>query len=244
MRKVLAWLLLFCLACPAALAAEPTAPPRKVVYLTFDDAPTELTPALIAMLQSLNVPGTFFMVGRYIERRPEGARLIRDAGMAMASHSYEHRTTQLGDKRSFLRDAQNFQRALDDALGEPYPIHLFRFPYGSTWATPSLKRWVSDSLRMTWVDWNALNNDAIAGDASNPQRMVEIALASGGSRDEIVLLMHDGKPHTIATLPLLVANYKSRGYSFDILTPDFHSIPSVNIGLAPKPANVTRLLKK
>ena len=65
-RQSLSVFLLLALLLPAvpAGAQDPAEPPQKVVYLTFDDGPKADTPELLAVLEALDVPATFFLMGR------------------------------------------------------------------------------------------------------------------------------------------------------------------------------------
>ena len=216
---------------------EDTAPPavRKVVYLTFDDGPGRLTPELLALLDTLDVKATFFLIGRAVTVYPAHVRAIRDAGHAIASHSYSHSRKVLGSPGGFTRDMRKFDAAIEAALGEPLEIRVFRFPYGSRWATRELRKQVSADGYL-WVDWNALNEDANTEYMSDPAKMMRRALATSGKRTEIVFLMHEGKRHSMNMLPELVAYYREAGYEFDVLTLALdHEIDGVNMGL-PKPA--------
>ncbi|PYT26969.1 MAG: polysaccharide deacetylase family protein, partial [Acidobacteria bacterium] len=47
---------------------------RRAIALTFDDGPSESTPALLRMLADQDVPATFFQCGGNVERLPEIAR--------------------------------------------------------------------------------------------------------------------------------------------------------------------------
>ena len=64
-------------------------PPR--VALTFDDGPSEDTPAVLAALAQTGVRATFFMLGRHVEQHPEIARAVVNGGHAIGNHTYSHR---------------------------------------------------------------------------------------------------------------------------------------------------------
>ena len=53
---------------------------RRSIALTFDDGPSESTPALLEVLRKHNVKATFFMCGANVERCPEIARQVVAAG--------------------------------------------------------------------------------------------------------------------------------------------------------------------
>src|SRR5437016_5093785 len=61
------------------------------VALTFDDGPhPDGTPAILELLASAKATATFFLVGEQVERYPEVARAVADAGHEIALHGYRH----------------------------------------------------------------------------------------------------------------------------------------------------------
>src|SRR5260370_37621014 len=56
---------------------------RKQIALTYDDGPNNPhTLKLLEVLAKHNVQATFFMIGRYVQQRPDLARAVADAGHA------------------------------------------------------------------------------------------------------------------------------------------------------------------
>src|SRR6476619_5461513 len=62
----------------------------KCVALTFDDGPSPYTDRLLQILRANNAPSTFFLIGNKVAANPAGATRIADAGMEVASHTWEH----------------------------------------------------------------------------------------------------------------------------------------------------------
>ena len=58
--------------------------------LTFDDGPSPYTDRLLQILEDNGAPSTFFLIGNKVDANPEGAKRIADAGMEVASHTWEH----------------------------------------------------------------------------------------------------------------------------------------------------------
>lgn len=63
---------------------------RKIVALTFDDAPTPYSDEVLAILAKKNVKATFYVIGQSLEKNPEGGRNIAEAGHELGNHSYSH----------------------------------------------------------------------------------------------------------------------------------------------------------
>jgi len=62
------------------------------VAITFDDGPSqEFTPAILDILQELDAPATFFMVGKHVEKFPHIAQRIVAEGHTVGNHTQNHR---------------------------------------------------------------------------------------------------------------------------------------------------------
>lgn len=212
-----------------ALCGKPSAA-SKVIYLTIDDAPTQYTMDLLAVLDQLNIKATFFVVGAYVKNRPVFLRAIHENGHAIANHSYSHNESVLtASADSCLRDFQRCEQAVSNALGFTLPMPILRVPYGAGTLPVAYREHLQESGYL-WIDWNALNGDtedAVTSDELSLERAFSTAGRYDGS---IVLLVHDGKKRTIRTLPELVRHFKEQGYEFRVLTDDIERIPGVRMG--------------
>src|SRR5437868_1772723 len=63
---------------------------RRAIALTFDDGPSESTPAILEILAQYKAPATFFLCGANVDRLPAIAREIAAAGNEIGNHSYLH----------------------------------------------------------------------------------------------------------------------------------------------------------
>ncbi|ODG90553.1 polysaccharide deacetylase [Gottfriedia luciferensis] len=63
---------------------------QKVVALTFDDGPTKNVDDILPLLDQYNAKATFFLIGNEIEKNPEEAKKIVDAGQQIGNHTYSH----------------------------------------------------------------------------------------------------------------------------------------------------------
>src|SRR5437763_11631831 len=63
---------------------------RKLA-LTYDDGPNDPdTPLLLDVLDSHQVKATFFLIGKYVEQRPDLVRGIAERGHEIGNHTYSH----------------------------------------------------------------------------------------------------------------------------------------------------------
>ena len=127
---------------------------RKVVALTFDDGPSlGATEAVLDVLDSHGIPGTFFCVGENILANPDLLRRQVETGHCVGSHSERH---SRGAGLSFTDTAhiEAAEAAFVEVLGRA-PT-LYRPPWG--WLTP----WEARRLHRrgyTIVGWDVYTLD-------------------------------------------------------------------------------------
>jgi peptidoglycan-N-acetylglucosamine deacetylase len=155
---------------------------RRAVALTFDDGPSESTPQILDILARYGVKATFFQCGANVERLPEIARAVREAGHTLGNHTYSH-------PRFYFRSPRFMEEELrlgQDAIEEHTGVHprWFRAPYGVRWfGVGEAQR----RLRLMGVMWTVIGYDwKLKSDA------VVRGVAGGVSNGAIVCL-HDGR---------------------------------------------------
>ena len=67
----------------------------KIVYLTFDDGPSNLTDQVLKILKKEDVPATFFVLGGNAKKMPEVITRIVEAGHTIGNHTYNHEYSEL-----------------------------------------------------------------------------------------------------------------------------------------------------
>ena len=117
---------------PDFYAPEPltaTEEASKVIYLTFDDGPSERTVEILEILREKDVKATFFVIGRTDEDSLNLMKEIVEEGHAIAMHTYSHRYTDIyASVEDYLADMYKLFVLIRDTTGvEP---SIFRFPGG------------------------------------------------------------------------------------------------------------------
>lgn len=201
------------------LGAAALAEPQRVAYLTFDDGPNSQTPELLAVLEELHVPATFFLVGANVAERPEETKMILDAGHAVGCHTMYHAYGRLKESTDYVeRDIGRFLEAMR-AVEPGFTTGLYRFPGGST-GYPSRTRRFVQSLGLAWFDWDVSIGDAKYTFGSDEEQLTLATRRIDNAGDVIILLMHEGKPRTRRVLPDIVAYLREKGYAFRRLSAD------------------------
>ena len=216
MKRLVLLLLVLCMALPAMACAE-EAQTQRVVYLTFDDGPKKDTPELLALLEELDVPATFFLVGLSVRAFPEYAKMIVDAGYTVGCHSMTHSYSRLKSGTDYVgRDLTRFTELMRETVGEDFSTDLYRFPGGSSSYASGTKTFVRDQ-GYAWFDWNVMTGDAQYTFKSDAE-MLDYTLSQVKDKEVIILLMHEAKVRTRRILPELVAYFRENGYTFRALS--------------------------
>src|SRR5580698_8102616 len=185
----------------------------RQIALTYDDGPNDPhTLRLLEVLARQGVQATFFLIGRYVEQRPEIAREIVRAGHVIGNHTFTHPLLTFKSEAEIRQELTHCRSALRDAIGEP--SNLFRPPFGGR--RPAVLRVARDlglepvMWNVTGYDWNAPPAEVIEGKIAKQMR--------GGD----VILLHDGghkqmgadRSQTVIATDHLITRYKAGGYEF------------------------------
>ena len=216
MKRFVLLLLALCMALPAMACAE-EAQTQRVVYLTFDDGPKKDTPELLALLEELDVPATFFLVGLSVRAFPEYAKMIVDAGYTVGCHSMTHSYSRLKSGTDYVgRDLVRFTELMRETVGEDFSTDIYRFPGGSSSYASHTKTFVRDQ-GYAWFDWNVMTGDA-QYTFNKDEDMLHYTIGQVRGQEVVVLLMHESKARTRRILPELVAYFRENGYEFRTLS--------------------------
>jgi peptidoglycan/xylan/chitin deacetylase (PgdA/CDA1 family) len=186
---------------------------RRAVALTFDDGPHPYyTPCIAQALEQHGARGTFFCVGRELERHAPVARALLAAGHQLENHTYRHGVG--GDLFSASRlteDLEHCQQVLSQVTGAR--ARYYRPAVGIR--NPPVHA-AARRLGLTVVTWTLAARDGAF--RLTPRRARALAeRATPGS----ILVLHDGSPHersplrehTLQHLPLLLSRLRERGFA-------------------------------
>jgi hypothetical protein len=103
---------------------------EKIVYLTFDDAPSKLTLPLLDILDRYQVKATFFVVGFTDEKSLDAMREIVHRGHTIAAHSYTHKYQEIyASPAAFLKDFAQIHDLIQKTTG--VDTQIYRYAGGS-----------------------------------------------------------------------------------------------------------------
>jgi peptidoglycan/xylan/chitin deacetylase (PgdA/CDA1 family) len=185
----------------------------RQIALTYDDGPNDPhTLKLLDVLAKHNVRATFFMIGRYVQRRPDIARAAAQAGHVIGNHTFSHPLLTFKSAAATRRELVDCRSALQDAIGEH--SNLFRPPFGGR--RPATLR-VARELGLQTVMWNVTGYDWNASPAAVIEKKVARQMRGGD-----VILLHDGghrapgadRVQTVIATDNLIRRYRDHGYEF------------------------------
>lgn len=183
---------------------------EKVIALTFDDGPTpEFTDEILRILNDEGVKATFFLIGGEIERNPNEAKKIIEAGHEVGNHSFSH-MRMVFVTPNFVRSEVDRTDELIKQAGYDKPTH-FRPPYGKKLLVLPYYLSQANKTTITW-DIEPESSPEVAR-SSDAIRSHVVDAAKPGS---IVLLhvMYDRRRTSMNAVKPIVADLKGKGYRF------------------------------
>lgn len=194
---------------------------EKIVYLTFDDGPTNsVTPKILDILKEENVKASFFVIGKSVKVYPDIVKRAYDEGHYIANHSYSHNNSVLYENpQTFIKEIKETDLEISNAIGiKNYCSHIFRFPNGFMASLHKKEKQKAVTLLSemdyAYLDWNALNNDSMQKYTN--KQLLDNLKHSCENKNTLVVLMHDTKDvnDSSQVLKASIEYLKEKGYKF------------------------------
>lgn len=175
---------------------------KKLIALTFDDGPSPVTtPKLLDILDSRDVPATFFMLGSMARNNPDIVKRALKEGHEIATHTMYHQNLIRLSASAAQSDIDEAKSVFNNILGST--PSLTRPPYGNV--NDNVRRFVGTPI-ILWsvdtLDWKSRNPDAI------------VSTAASEVHDGAIILMHDIYDTSVEAVPKLVDTMRQNGYEF------------------------------
>lgn len=196
----------------------------KTIYLTFDDGPSYLTEGILDILKEENVPATFFVTTRQIDKYSNLIIRMREEnhtiGLHTSSHVYSYVYSSL---ENYFNDLNIVRTKVFDITG--IKSRIIRLPGGSSNTvskkySPGIVTQITNKLTENdfyYYDWNIDSQDA-SGTLSKESIYQNVVnkIHSGTN----IVLMHDSssKATTAEALKDIIKYAKANGYTFAKIT--------------------------
>ena len=179
---------------------------QKLVALTFDDGPTKNVSQILPLLDKYNAKATFFLIGEEIEKHPEEAKKIVDAGHQIGNHTYSHNRMVFKTPSYIKEEIQKTDQLIQKA-GFKGEID-FRPPNGKKLV--GLPYYLNKYNRDT-ITWN-IEPDSYYTNASDKVNYVTENIKPGS-----IILMHpmyDDTDNELQAIEGVLQTLSNEGYQF------------------------------
>lgn len=186
---------------------------RPIVYLTFDDGPSEYTQQVLGLLARYDAKATFFVVGEQVEFFPGALRMELQAGHTVGNHSYDHTSLAGLSQEGFLSQIGQTEQAIVNAAGDlsthENNARYLRPPYGLADDTALL---YAAALGYDIVLWDVDPQDWRRPGARAISDYILSNVFPG-----VVVLMHDGGgdcTQSVQALATVLSELSAQRYAF------------------------------
>lgn len=187
---------------------------RKTLYLTFDDGPDpQQTEPILDLLETNNVPATFFVIGEKAHRHQNVMSRMLKAGHSIGNHSLDHRYSVFFSSRNKMKNwIADSEKLLNDLIGDQSVG--FRPPAGV--CTPTLHSVLQDQS-IPLILWSIRYYDTVF--AWRPKKALKsLTTATAGD----IVLLHDSTPkrnsqQALKTLQTFISAARESGFDFGAL---------------------------
>jgi peptidoglycan-N-acetylglucosamine deacetylase len=189
------------------------APGSRLLALTYDDGPNDpYTWRAMEVLERHGAKATFFLIGQYVQQKPEIARALVAAGHVIGSHTFSHPNLILEQVTELRRQLVQTRQAILDATG--VETKIFRPPFGGR--RPATLRTVK-AFGLQTVMWNVSGHDWNAKSADEIVARIERQIRGGD-----VILLHDGshvrmganRARSVEATDRILTRYLGEGFEF------------------------------
>jgi peptidoglycan-N-acetylglucosamine deacetylase len=181
---------------------------QREVWLTIDDGPASDTGALLDLFDARGVKATFFVKGKLVVADPTTAHRIVERGHSLGNHSHTHPSGTFWCllPQRIAREIDDCSAAIASVTGKS--ASWFRAPVGmkNPAVHPAL-----DRRGMRLIGWTSRAFDAVQSDVDHITSRIVRDLRPGA-----ILVLHQGRPHSLEVFERVIAAAVDRGYGFVI----------------------------
>ncbi|HEX7506482.1 MAG TPA: polysaccharide deacetylase family protein [Polyangia bacterium] len=186
---------------------------EPVVALTFDACATKkqangFDRKVFEILAREQIPATFYLSGRWVERHPSAAKVIAAAPwIELGNHTYSHPRLTLMRKERIRLQIQRTNTILERKLGR---AALSLRPPAGAWNAKVVR--IANEEHLPVVLWSIISGDA--GGHVPAARMDRAVLEQAKPGAIIIFHINKRAPFTKKALPDIIAGLREKGFRF------------------------------
>ena len=175
---------------------------EKIIALTFDDGPADVTPQILDIAERHGVPASFFVCGNNIT--PESFEVMRRAvslGCEIHNHSRTHSDMTKMSTDEIMAEIDFTSGKVEETVG--IRPRFFRPPY------IAVNQLMHDATDLTFIC--GLGAEDWLDEVSAEERYKRII---SQAEDGLVILLHDaqGNVKTVEAVDMIIPELKKQGY--------------------------------
>lgn len=172
---------------------------RPMVALTYDDGPGLYTEKLLDCLEENDAKATFFMVGKNAGWFPDIVKRMKDSGMGIGNHSFDHTILTSVSAKAAQNQIEKTNDAIEEACG--VPADTLRPPGGSS------NEAVSEIAGLPLILWSIDTKD---WKTRNADKTYQATLDN--VKDGSIVLMHDIHESSVEASLRIIPDLIEKGY--------------------------------
>lgn len=205
---------------------EPESVKGNIIYLTFDDGPSNsATKKILDVLKKNGVKATFFIINFDTNEKADLIKNMVAQGHTVAIHGYSHVYKDIYRSEKAFMDNTNSLRDKVKAL-TGYTPTIMRFPGGSSNTVSNFNPGIMTTLVKSvqdagylYFDWNVDSGDAAGGKITADRLYDNVTLGLRTNRGNVVLMHDTGDGDVKAKAVGEIIEYgKAKGYVFAPIT--------------------------
>ncbi len=183
----------------------------KVIYLTFDAGyENGNTEPILDALKKHQAPAAFFLVGNYLETRPDLVKRMINEGHIVGNHTYHHPDmSKISTKEAFQKELTDLETLFQQTTGQPMS-KFYRPPQGK-YSESNLQ--MAKDMGYTTFFWSLAYVDWYQDKQPSKEEAFDKLLSR--IHPGAVVLLHSTSSTNAAILDELLTKWEQMGYRFE-----------------------------
>lgn len=186
---------------------------QKIIYLTFDAGfENGNTEPILDALKKHQAPATFFLVGNYIETRPDLVKRMVAEGHTVGNHTFHHPDmSKISSREAFEKELTQLEELYQQTIGQPMKKY-YRPPQGK-YSESNLQMakemgYQTFFWSLAYVDWQ---------ENKQPTREEAFSKLLKRIHPGAIVLLHSTSKTNGQILDELLTKWEEMGYQFKAL---------------------------